>query len=307
MNIKFKKIPFSIWVFILVLFLFPFSFYFLYYFPLQSHISHNIVDMVWCIYIIPPIAIAYYYDIKGAISSSIILQTIHFIFEYYIHKDIFSLDVILSMLIQLILSITVSYTVGFMARNLKHKNLELEKAYKSIEKMAYFDPLTGLANRCMFKKYLENELLSHRQNGKQCSLLFLDLDGFKQVNDEFGHDAGDMVLIEVVKRFKTCINEADMLARLAGDEFIILLPESTQSGHVKVAERILQVTQLPFEIQNNKVKLTVSIGITIYADKNDTTAETLIKQADMAMYSGKRLGKNNFQLYYPKNTLIKEG
>ncbi|WP_179292731.1 GGDEF domain-containing protein [Bacillus sp. 7884-1] len=202
------------------------------------------------------------------------------------------------MMMQLTLSFLISYTVGLMSKRLKKNKLKLEQAYENIEKMAYYDPLTGAANRCMLLKTIDVEIQRHKKNKSQFSVLFLDLDGFKQVNDEFGHDAGDIVLIEVVQRLKNCLREKDLLARFAGDEFIILIPQVSHLETVRIAGKLLKVIQTPFIINHNKVNLSTSIGIT-FSNNGVDTSSSLIKQADMPMYEAKKLGKNNYQVYYP--------
>jgi diguanylate cyclase (GGDEF)-like protein len=304
----FRTISLKIWIPVILSVLFPLVAYPLLSSSLANNIQHHYInDMIWSIYILPPIAFAYFFEIRGAIISSILLQIIHISFEYYFHINSLSIEVMVSMLIQLILTFTISYTVGLMSKSLKLNKLKLEQAYKNIEKLAFYDPLTGVANRCMLLKSLELEINRHKKTNNQLAVLFLDLDGFKQVNDDFGHDAGDIILTEVVKRFNGCIRQNDMLARFGGDEFIVLLPRVSSLEAASISEKLLKVIQQPFLINNNKVRITTSVGITFYKNESDT-AEALIKQADVSMYQAKKLGKNKYQIYYPTLEQIpKEG
>lgn len=181
---------------------------------------------------------------------------------------------------------------------LKEKKL-LKKLKKSEERYYYLanhDGLTGLPNRMQFFERLEQALKeNHIENNT--AILLIDLDGFKNVNDNLGHDAGDLLLQEVSIRLKSCIRETDTVARLAGDEFIVLLPFiSREDAAIQVAEKILQVSQRCYTIKNSEVKVTPSIGIA-FSENVKNEAETLIKYADMAMYQAKKQGKNNYQIY----------
>jgi diguanylate cyclase (GGDEF)-like protein len=175
----------------------------------------------------------------------------------------------------------------------------LKKLKESEERYYYLanhDGLTGLPNRMQFFERLEQALKeNHIENNT--AILLIDLDGFKNVNDNLGHDAGDLLLQEVSIRLKSCIRETDTVARLAGDEFIVLLPFiSREDAAIQVAEKILQVSQRCYTIQNSEVKVTPSIGIA-FSENVKNEAETLIKYADMAMYQAKKQGKNNYQIY----------
>jgi diguanylate cyclase (GGDEF)-like protein len=134
------------------------------------------------------------------------------------------------------------------------------------------------------------------ENNGELTVLFLDLDGFKKVNDTLGHDVGDLLLQEVATRLKSCTREVDTVARLAGDEFTIILSQTPKKKAVGVAERILEELQKPFSINNNQVMVTTSIGIALYSE-HGPDSETLMKYADKAMYQAKKHGKNNYRIY----------
>lgn len=291
----FQRLPLKIWLCNIFIFFVPLFIYLLQYLIFGLDIKHYLIEMIWFIYILPPILFAYYYDTKGAIISSLILQLFHLTYELLLHRSLLSLEIIYFLLFKFILSFFVSYLVGLMSKKLKMHTFELENAYNKIHKMAYYDSLTGLANRDLLMKILKKESLWHKENNKHFAILFLDLDGFKKINDEYGHDAGDLLLIDVAKRFSSCVNSSDLLSRFAGDEFIILLSEATKIEAVKVAKKIIHSLHTPFIIKNNCVALTTSIGISLFQDNENS--DELIKHADIAMFLAKKSGKNTYNVY----------
>ncbi len=186
---------------------------------------------------------------------------------------------------------------------------ERKRAEEQIRTLAYYDTVTGLPNRILFKEYLEHALAFAERHSKVVATLFLDLDRFKAINDTLGHVLGDLLLQQVADRLRSCIRKADLItrdsqdkptgtvARLGGDEFTVLLEEiGRPQDAAKVARRILEEIARPFTLDGHEVFVTASIGISLYpADGNDVT--TLIKNADTAMYHAKDLGRNNFQFY----------
>ncbi|MGR4066697.1 putative bifunctional diguanylate cyclase/phosphodiesterase [Billgrantia sp. C5P2] len=165
------------------------------------------------------------------------------------------------------------------------------------EYLAFHDNLTGLPNRAYFSRLLTKGMQHARRYDKQLTLLFLDLDRFKAINDSLGHDAGDELLREVSRRLGRAVRESDTVARLGGDEFVILLPEITEPNQInQVADKILASVSTPFTLVGQEFRITVSIGIARYpADGEDE--QTLMKHADVAMYHAKEEGKNNAQYY----------
>jgi diguanylate cyclase (GGDEF)-like protein/PAS domain S-box-containing protein len=172
-----------------------------------------------------------------------------------------------------------------------------KQAEERIRHLAHYDDLTGLANRSMFSQRVSNAIAKARRNGMQLAILFIDLDRFKNINDTLGHGAGDNVLKEVAERLHGCLRESDTVGRLGGDEFVVLLDEMPQSMHsAEVAQKILAAIARPFAFDTQEFHLTASIGISTYpADSEDL--QSLLKNADVAMYRAKELGKNNFQFY----------
>ena len=168
-----------------------------------------------------------------------------------------------------------------------------------VEYLAYHDKLTGLFNRSMFSRMLEQGLVQARRSKHQLAIMFVDLDRFKNINDSLGHGAGDILLQEVAKRLKSCLRECDSLARLGGDEFVVMLPSSDDAQQVAhVAQKILGVVAQAFTIFKQEFRVTASIGISMYPSDGDDEP-TLMKHADIAMYQAKADGKNGFMFYSP--------
>jgi diguanylate cyclase (GGDEF)-like protein len=171
---------------------------------------------------------------------------------------------------------------------------------EQIEYLAYHDGLTGLPNRSLFSKLLNQSISLAQRNHKKLAVLFLDLDHFKHINDTLGHDAGDQLLQEVAERLKSCLRDSDTVARLGGDEFVVMLPQLDESAYVlTVAKKIVATVAKPFTLSGQEFGVTASIGISTYPD-DGLDEQTLTKNADIAMYKVKEEGKNNFQLYSEK-------
>ena len=173
------------------------------------------------------------------------------------------------------------------------------RAEKRINFLAYHDALTGLANRTLFMERLEQALTVSSRRSCKLALLFLDLDGFKLVNDTLGHDAGDLLLKIVASRLDRCLRENDTVARLGGDEFTIVLQGIEHNGQPSAAAvRVLDALAHPVSVKNREIFVGASIGIAMYpTDGRD--AVTLLKNADTAMYRAKEHGRNTYQFYTP--------
>uniref|UniRef100_UPI0035ADA16D CHASE domain-containing protein n=1 Tax=Hylemonella sp. TaxID=2066020 RepID=UPI0035ADA16D len=163
---------------------------------------------------------------------------------------------------------------------------------------AQHDALTGLPNRVLLADRLERALLTARRGNHSLAVLYLDLDGFKEVNDARGHEAGDVVLRTVARRIQACVRSSDTVARLGGDEFVVLLPDMNDRRHAQVmADKIIAEVNRPVKLGNNlSVQLTASIGIAFYPD-HGSNAQTLMAHADDAMYAAKKSGKNAARIY----------
>ncbi|SIS45121.1 ABC transporter substrate binding protein [Neptunomonas antarctica] len=172
-----------------------------------------------------------------------------------------------------------------------------KQTQKQIEQLAFYDPLTRLGNRRLFKEQLEVELKKAKRNSTIFALFYLDLDNFKQINDTLGHDAGDGLLMAIADRLRSTLRNSDLIARLGGDEFIVLLPNVSGPAEVgTVAQKLLKSINMPISLGGSDIKATVSMGITMAPSDGDDWA-VLMKNADLAMYRAKSKGRNNFQLF----------
>jgi len=182
-----------------------------------------------------------------------------------------------------------------VADELARSNAQLKLSKDRFHYQAHHDSLTGLTNRQLFFESLDRSLAWARSNSQILALLFLDLDGFKQINDTLGHDIGDLLLKEVARRLTGCLRGSDTVARLGGDEFTVILPGiKNQSIAAKVAEKILATITQEFELDGHTVRVTASIGISLYP-LHAEEMDALVKNADSAMYRAKQLGKNQYQ------------
>ncbi len=176
------------------------------------------------------------------------------------------------------------------------------KAKQEIEQLAYFDSLTKLANRRLLMNRLELALAKSVRKGSIGSIMFIDLDKFKNLNDTYGHSIGDMLLCEVANRLKTVLRKVDTVARIGGDEFIILLEDlgvDATAAHLSsqiVAEKIISAINQPFKLNLLTYHCTTSIGICMF-DHLTENIEDLLRFADIAMYQSKQTGRNNYQYY----------
>ncbi|WP_414620529.1 CHASE2 domain-containing protein [Calothrix sp. CCY 0018] len=161
--------------------------------------------------------------------------------------------------------------------------------------IAYHDALTGLPNRKAFTEELHESLSWAKSGNCMLALLFVDLDGFKQVNDSLGHKMGDLLLVTVAQRLSNCLRGSDTVSRLGGDEFTIILRKIPKAEvAAKIADKILRTITEPIALENHNATVSASIGISIYPD-NAENCETLLKQADAAMYRAKHLGRNRYE------------
>lgn len=165
------------------------------------------------------------------------------------------------------------------------------EAQRRIEHLAHHDTVTGLPNRALLADRLEQHVARARRTGGGFALLMFDLDGFKEVNDLYGHPAGDRVLAIVGERARRCVRASDTVGRLGGDEFMAILPDATREGALAVAGKIVEALAQPYALERGQAALSASIGVGMFpGDGND--AEALQRTADAALYSAKREGKN---------------
>ena len=176
---------------------------------------------------------------------------------------------------------------------------EKKHAQKKIKELAYTDQLTGLPNRHWFYKELKIIVEQAKKEERPFAILTIDFDNFKNVNDTFGHNAGDYLLRQVSNRLRECLRKNDKISRLGGDEFIIILDNITRNDANQIAKRILNKMSPPILIYDREIIVTLSIGISMYSD-GTYDGEALMKQADLAMYLAKESGKNNYQFFTEK-------
>ena len=183
-------------------------------------------------------------------------------------------------------------------------NLQLESANEELRRRAFIDPLTGLPNRMLFEDRLLHAMQRYdrdddsRARREPCKLavLFVDLDGFKPINDMLGHAVGDEVLQEAARRLRTTTRDSDTVARIGGDEFVLLAEDvSDVADCASLANRVIQVLAQPLEIQGHQVTLSGSVGVALYPEHGDRLK--LVQNADAAMYTAKRAGGNTYALF----------
>ncbi|GAB4542089.1 MAG: diguanylate cyclase [Thermodesulfovibrionia bacterium] len=181
---------------------------------------------------------------------------------------------------------------------LKQRNKQLEELTKRLELMAITDHLTGIYNRRHFEKIIETEFAKVLRYNLSLSCLMIDIDHFKGINDRYGHDAGDYVLKKVSELVSLSLREVDVLARWGGEEFIVLLPNTTKDDAKRVADRILKtISDYKFNILPMDERVTVSIGVASVEDERVDKWERLIKVADDALYKAKTMGRNRVESF----------
>ena len=175
----------------------------------------------------------------------------------------------------------------------------VKSAEAHLDYLAHIDSVTGLPNRHAFNEYLAAALGKVDQFGGSAVLLLLDLDNFKIVNDTLGHHSGDVLLKQVARRLLECLRGGDVICRIGGDEFAVILDPSAMPSATTVAEKILNVLAAPFDIDIHEIYVTASVGISVYPD-DAPDLETLTRNADTAMYQAKGKGKNAFEQFHPE-------
>ena len=171
----------------------------------------------------------------------------------------------------------------------------LKESEKKLRTMAHYDALTGLPNRVLFAERLHQSMAQARRHGYQLGVIYIDLDEFKPVNDAFGHDAGDELLIEMGRRMRTVLREEDTLARLGGDEFAAIAVNVDGDDALQaLLERLLKAVAEPAWVASHSVEISVSVGYTLYPQAEELDAGQLLRQADQAMYQAKRQGRNRY-------------
>ncbi len=177
-------------------------------------------------------------------------------------------------------------------------DITLQKLHQQhLERIAHFDILTGLPNRALFADRLHQAMAATRRSGAHMGVAFIDLDGFKAINDNFGHDVGDELLTSVARHMREALRETDTLARLGGDEFAAVL-SGLSSDHetARLLQRLLESIATPCVVRGHSLQISASIGLACYP-QDDLEPEQLLQQADQAMYQAKNSGKNRFHIF----------
>jgi diguanylate cyclase (GGDEF)-like protein len=184
-----------------------------------------------------------------------------------------------------------------LERMVHERTNALQASERRLQEFAYVDALTGLPNRHAFNEYFQKLLAVSGQQRTSFALILIDLDGFKQVNDTLGHDAGDMVLSVAAGRLAQAVRQGDFVARLGGDEFAILLPGLPDKAAVApICDRAVNGMAKPVRIKRSHATVGASLGAALFPD-HGTTQDALYKQADLALYDAKRAGKGGWRWY----------
>jgi diguanylate cyclase len=185
--------------------------------------------------------------------------------------------------------------LGILFAAYRRVQLRERAAQSRIERLAHFDMLTGLPNRALLIDRLTQESARAKRGARPFAVLMFDLDGFKKVNDTWGHAAGDQVLRQVAARARECVRASDTIGRLGGDEFLAILPETTLDGAQGVAEKLREALRKPYDLQKTTATLGASVGIAVFP-QHGTDSEDLQRAADGALYHSKREGKNRISV-----------
>jgi diguanylate cyclase (GGDEF)-like protein len=187
-----------------------------------------------------------------------------------------------------------------LTRRLSQTVHELREREEELHKLAFHDPLTGLANRALFLDRVEHAINKQQRDSLLLGVLYIDLDGFKPINDNLGHAAGDELLVSIAQRLVSSVRLGDTVARLGGDEFAVLLEDvDTELAATALAARIVDVLGTPAQIHGHEVKVTASVGVTLHESGAEQVGE-LLRHADIAMYAAKLQGKGRYAVFEPQ-------
>jgi diguanylate cyclase (GGDEF)-like protein len=195
----------------------------------------------------------------------------------------------------MVVSIENAKMYSSLEKLVDERTSQLEEKSRMLEEIASHDALTGLPNRRLFYERLKNSINNATRTARTIGILFIDLDGFKSINDTYGHEAGDDVLLAVAHRLMTSVRKKDTVARLGGDEFTIIVENYKDTEElIQLCQRVIEMVAQPIDLSNdNKGHVTASIGISCYPD-DSIEMDVLLSKADDAMYESKKAGKNQF-------------
>lgn len=186
----------------------------------------------------------------------------------------------------------IRYFVGLFSDITQQKEHE-----RQLRQIAHYDALTGLPNRVLLAERLTGAMEQAHRQQRRLALAYIDLDGFKDINDRHGHDTGDRLLVALAERMRQCLREGDTVARLGGDEFVAVLSDQDDRRNRTLIERLLEALSEPVTLGNQALQVSGSIGITYYPQQGDIDADQLLRQADQAMYQAKLAGKNRYHVF----------
>ena len=199
--------------------------------------------------------------------------------------------------LSLIVAAIVALLLAYILREPERLRGLIEEKTRQLNELAFYDVLTGLVNRRLFIQQLEQEVKILQRTGKKAALMYLDLDDFKRVNDTLGHNAGDQLLIEVANRLNSTMRESDIICRLGGDEYAILMMDiATAEDCQRISEKIIANVSADIVLEGISLKIGISIGMTIIPDDANTLRE-MLNSADLALYESKKLGKNRASFF----------
>ncbi len=192
-------------------------------------------------------------------------------------------------------TLELSSTVADLHREVQDRLQDQERIYW----LAHYDPLTGLPNRTLLAQRSAGAIQTATENSTPLAVIFLDLDHFKHVNDSLGHKVGDALLVEIGKRLRSIVRERDTVARLGGDEFVLLLPGANAQGAARVAAKLQEASQRPYQIEHHELTIAPSMGIALHP-QDGTEFDALTQAADVAMYHAKLDGRNTYRFFTPE-------
>lgn len=202
-----------------------------------------------------------------------------------------------SLLLMLFINMILRKKVAVRTRELQIEVDERRQAQEWLDRLAFYDTVTGLPNRVSFYENMKVAIAGAKRKGLKVALLFVDLDRFKTINDSLGHDVGDELIVHVADRLRGCLRQEDMINRFGGDEFVAILPNIDDIINIhEIAGRMLESLSSPIDVGVAEIYTSASIGVALYPD-DDLSSEGLLKNADIAMYHAKAQGGNNYQFY----------
>ncbi|WP_167998830.1 putative bifunctional diguanylate cyclase/phosphodiesterase [Desulfitobacterium metallireducens] len=271
--------------------------------PLINDSPEGIYEMMWILYLLPPILVLFYHGYKTGILTGlfcVLLQSSYELHEYFLHPEEYSFNNFNVTFAIAIAITTVTLSIGFLMRHREKKQIELEKLSQDLEFLANHDTLTALPNRRAFEQRMDEALQEAKDTDRMFALIFCDLDQFKNLNDTAGHRIGDLVLFEIAQRVKQIIRGEDFISRLGGDEFIIFLDGVSSPEEVtNITQAILSTIEQPIILDTLEYKISASLGIALYP-QDSIDPSMLLQHADIAMYQSKARGNGNYTFFTPE-------